>query len=1281
MDRTRTFLFTAMLLVTALPFIQTGVDAGAPIFSSSYNIFTGNAANNTHIPMDMEVDDSGRIYLLYEGNPRFYYGAYLTYSDDEGLTWSEPVRADDVLRDENESHDMTFMEKTLKPHMDLGPNGEVYIVWTDWRNFNEEEAYHHPIEIRLSKSTDGKDFGRSIMISPVPPYRTQDAYFPDISVNDDGRLFVVWLDEREAGSKLNVWSSYSDDEGETWSTPLMINTDGKFNSDVKIRNVRCAMDGDWVYVTWHDNRDEVYGIKPYIAVSSDGGETFSAEIEFTDDLVEGNIRDMAFPEVDGSGDLYIAWTDQRSDKKEVWFVKSTDHGGNFTPDKRLIDPPLDTQDMNPFINTFGSDRLFVTWEREVEFTNNFGNPAFEKDVYYIDSTDSGQTWQSVMRVDDSDRYRTDRKDQDSVIGAYSQNGRVLCAYGNSPFQGGYTRDLFMARHSKSLTGTADPPEITDVSYFGETGFDERVGNTSTLFTFNMTYWDSDNDMPGDGFPRLQVFRDPQGTDPVFTEPLELDKVRGPSDVYYMDGVPYNITTNIPEEGRFYWQVETEDETGADLVSSEVIEGPIIDMTIPTIEILEPTPRIWNSSAEVRCRIRVTDTGGAGVNTRNITYIRSVQGDEKYDKGVKMTSLKVIDNNTIEAAATLTMYPGKNNYLKFSAYDRVGNGPFITDPVNLWLDPVAPYFENLSPRETEVMIYPDVNCSITIRDNNEGTTNVEFTGVDPESIRYAVKTTSDDFTDWKVPDGYQEQDNGTYRVWVTETFPDEGVHSQIRWKASDRIGNVIESRGFRVQVDVPDNYRPVFKGRAWPDVVVSPTPHFYWEDAFDEDGDVLYYTATILKNNLLWINPVSLKTNTFYDLPDPNALDPGHYVLLINVTDRIAGYDIHSHPFQIKDIGTPPPSMVPEFGPYYTTDSNMSITWEASDQAGTEYRIRIGSKHLGGDILDWTEPSSELSYDLSGLDIGKGAYSIQVISLNNGNYSRVRTGLFKVNDYNVRVDIPMEKMAYRGKEFRQTGPIEGDIINLASLGDNVTLIIEGEPVEAGWVYFDSTGTETASFSVASSKGLTQEIKEGFEIVVAPEEKTPKRDYLFTLKAVSEDGTTEYMVTDITIDVKDAPKEDDIPPLAEDITSVLPFLEIFPPAFIIPAFIVLVLIIIAAIVLAGIINFKIFSAIRSRGDPLKERIKTYKDLYGQDPTPEEIEGWKKELAGSTETVSSEIEETSVEEEDLEEGQLPPDGEAPETQEGPPEGPKEDNFPEEEEDSSLDSEDQDLLDRLFD
>jgi hypothetical protein len=204
---------------------------------------------------------------------------------------------------------------------------------------------------------------------------------------------------------------------------------------------------------------------------------------------------------------------------------------------------------------------------------------------------------------------------------------------------------------------------------------------------------------------------------------------------------------------------------------------------------------------------------------------------------------------------------------------------------------------------------------------------------------------------------------------------------------------------------------------------------------------------------------------------------------------------------------------------------------------------------------------------------------------------------------------------------------------------------------------------------SSKGMDIPIPKAFDIVVSPEEKTPKREYIFSIKAISEDGTTETLVEGLVIDVRDAPGGDESTPLTDDITDVLPFLSVLPNGLIIPAFLIIVLLIVAAIAFIGIMINRFTSKRKKATDPITERIRTYKDLYGQDPTDEEIATWKLELEKASSPVVPVIvkEVTPEDEVDLlddsrEEGVLKEEAEK-ETSE------------------SDEKEEDDLLDRLFD
>ncbi|MGA1873587.1 MAG: sialidase family protein [Thermoplasmatota archaeon] len=395
-------LFTALLLaVPILSLAPLHADGGRPIFQASKEILTGFDRLNVQKPVDMQVGPDGRVFILYQTMKAYSWDVFLVYSDDDGVTWSDPVRVDDVLDDGNSSNDDT---NQMNPQMAIGQDGTVFVVWEDWRNWLDD-VFSRPVDIRIASSADGSLFGPSRVITPSKSINTWDAFTPDISINTDGRLFCVWADELEAGAYKNIWSSYSTDDGVTWSYPMMINTDGK-----DFRNhffPRCAMFGDNVYVAWHDKRNDTMGTKPFLAISRDGGVSFQEEFPLSTDSQVGAHREFPVPVVDGSGNLYVTWMDDRTGADEVFFTRSEDDGVVFTQDNRVFIQPDEVGDFDPFLAALGDGKLGLVWEREVTYSK-----GVERDVYYINSSDGGRTWAPALRVDDTDRFTEDRTDQD-----------------------------------------------------------------------------------------------------------------------------------------------------------------------------------------------------------------------------------------------------------------------------------------------------------------------------------------------------------------------------------------------------------------------------------------------------------------------------------------------------------------------------------------------------------------------------------------------------------------------------------------------------------------------------------------------------------------------------------------------------------------------------------------------------------------------------------------------------------------------------------------------------
>lgn len=1215
-------LLALALTVPVIPLLSHEVEGGKPIFQASIMVLPEEELLNMQKPMDLEVDHTGRIYLLYQTYKLFNWDVYIVHSDDEGLTWSDPVRVDDTLTDGNETERNNNSDQ-VNPRMTLDADGNIYVVWEDWREWIDDLTTR-PVTIRFSRSTDrGVSFTESRIITPPKSIMTWDAFKPDIALNQDGRLFCVWVDEKDAGARKNIWSSYSDDNGDTWSAMLMLNSDGK---DYRNHNYpRVAMHGDIVYVTWHDGRDTVLGTKPYLAISGDGGQTFAEEFPITTDSQVGAVREYAYPVVDDEGNLYIAWNDNRAERDEVFFTRSEDNGLTFSQDSRIFALPDETSDMNPHLATMGDGHIAVVWEREVPFEE-----FMETDIFYLNSSDGGRTWDRMLRVDDTDRRREDGSDQISPLAAFSPNGRALCTWTDSRLYavaGPQTYDIFFTRHSRSLSNINHLPMLLDPGYTGQMGFDHTVGNMETNFTFKMQYRDEDNDEPGDGFPRLQVYGNPDGTGPVFPDWIEMERENGTSDVYFMDGVWYAATISIPQEGRFYWKMEINDGVTPEVLSSAVFPGPLIDVTPPTLEVTGPEEAVWLGNDRVECSVIVRDTGGAGVAGLSIKYIKSVKGIGYFESPYSVDSFTRIDNDTYEGVSVIKLDPGTDNWVKFEAKDRVGNGPTESLPINIWVDADPPYAVDPSPLHTETSIYGVVNCSITFRDTNPGSTLVNHTGLDPSSIRYAYRTTSGEFSEWLEPDGFTEIMEGSYRAWAHQEFPDEGVYNFIKWRALDLIGNEFITQGYRVNVDIPENYKPVFTGEGHPGVICSPTPHLWWDPAYDEENDPLYYRVQLLKYTgmLQLTHYFDVGKRNYFDVPDHEALEPNFYVLRINVSDMIGGWDIHDHVFQVRDTGTPPPADIAPFGPLFSRETEVVIDWEPSTEApgDTVYWIRMGTREYLGDLLDWTLIGPATEYDAGSLLEGVGIYSVQVMASSGGNYSRVTQGTVKISDYSLDVSHPSEHTAYRGKDISKNRPVGFFIVNNGTFSDNVTVRLSGELVDRGWAYLNSSGIRNDTYLVLSSRMLTEPAPLGFKIVVLAPEDAETGSYVLNYRVVSEDGQGAVTGT-IGIELRRGPDEGSGETFADElsgvITDLLPFLEGVPAAVVIMIFVILIVLIVGGIILLGI-----FTARRSRkkdsDDPYADQKRIYREIYGKEPTPEELGSMKAQKEGSVEDMIKE------------------------------------------------------------
>jgi hypothetical protein len=192
-------------------------------------------------------------------------------SADAGETWSEAVKINEV------DGDCIDSDNTVEGAVPaVGPNGEIYVSWAG------------PAGLIFDRSLDQGEtwLTQDIFVDPFPT--GWDYGIPGISRSNGlpitvcdlsggpyhGNIYINWSDQRNGEDDTDVWFAKSTDGGYTWTGPLRVNDDppGKqqFFTWMAIDQVT-----GYLWFVFYDRRnynDENTDV--YMAVSTDGGETF-----------------------------------------------------------------------------------------------------------------------------------------------------------------------------------------------------------------------------------------------------------------------------------------------------------------------------------------------------------------------------------------------------------------------------------------------------------------------------------------------------------------------------------------------------------------------------------------------------------------------------------------------------------------------------------------------------------------------------------------------------------------------------------------------------------------------------------------------------------------------------------------------------------------------------------------------------------------------------------------------------------------------------------------------
>ena len=258
--------------------VGRSTDGGKTYPSATFFSFEGGSNHFNDKPMitaDTNINSPLRdnVYIAWDAAAGGSTGGGIRVgsSTDHGATFTV-TRADDP----------SGPGRSIGTSPAVGPNGELYVAWNDYsanviafnRSFDggktwDQQRVVSPKTIPFDIAIPAESFRAALVYPAVDVDRSEGTF--------RGRLYCSWMDRTTLGT-TDIFISYSDDKGSTWSVPRAV-TDvlpfavDHFNHWMSVDPVT----GD-VNISFYDTRNDSTGFRHmtdvYLTQSKDGGSSW-----------------------------------------------------------------------------------------------------------------------------------------------------------------------------------------------------------------------------------------------------------------------------------------------------------------------------------------------------------------------------------------------------------------------------------------------------------------------------------------------------------------------------------------------------------------------------------------------------------------------------------------------------------------------------------------------------------------------------------------------------------------------------------------------------------------------------------------------------------------------------------------------------------------------------------------------------------------------------------------------------------------------------------------------
>ncbi len=365
-----------------------------------------------------------------------------------------------------------------------------------------------------------ENFGQNVMVIGMDSI---DEGMPSIAVDSKGRVFVVWEQFNRSNQSKGIYIARSDNGGISFDYIRKVNDNISWGEQPSI----AIGNDDMIHVVWKDWRNDadlkwvsgggIDGINNadiYYANSTDGGESFSANVRVDDDGGTSSVATSTSRRIialDSIGGVHVVWMDAREGFPTIYYANSTDGGISFS--KNIKVPHVDANAMNPSLAISPNDEVFVAWY-------DYRNASTNADIYLAFSTDWGLSFSGDTRVNDdlTDRlqsYPTVVADKDFVAVVWEDmRSGGSSIYFSKSIDGGITFSPNMQVDDGSAGAKMPTIAINQTGYVVVAWEDTREANMSIYF--------SNSTNQGLSFSPNQKVRDDEAGD-VSSSSMTMDR--------------------------------------------------------------------------------------------------------------------------------------------------------------------------------------------------------------------------------------------------------------------------------------------------------------------------------------------------------------------------------------------------------------------------------------------------------------------------------------------------------------------------------------------------------------------------------------------------------------------------------------------------------------------------------------------------------------------------------------------------------------------------------------